>query len=149
MARGAATLYAPGAALVFLSLLLPHPGADVPLVAAMGGIAAGVAAMLVRIGRRLPVWSFQALVTLGLGLITTVVFAAGPLGFAFACFYLWSGTYAWYFLSGREATVQTGLAIAALLAILASGRASAVYVLMVTGTLLTVCLWLRHAVRGV
>src|SRR5207302_8900836 len=65
------------------------------------------------------------------------------------CFYIWSGTYAWYFLSGREATVQTGLAIAALLAILASGRASAVYVLMVTGTLLTVCLWLRHAVRGV
>jgi diguanylate cyclase (GGDEF)-like protein len=149
MARGAATLYAPGAGLVFVSLLLPHPGANPAVLAAVATVAALVALFLTRFGRYLPVWAFPGLVTLGLCLITTLVFFGGPLGYAFACFYVWSGTYAWYFLSGRQATVQTALAVLALVGVWMTGRASALYLLMVIGTLLTVCLWLRNAVRGV
>jgi diguanylate cyclase (GGDEF)-like protein len=92
---------------------------------------------------------FPPLVTLGLCLITTIVFAGGPWGYAFACFYIWSGTHAWYFLSGRQAAVQTALAIIAIICVWVTGRATGLYLLMVIGTLLTVCLWLRNAVRGV
>jgi diguanylate cyclase (GGDEF)-like protein len=149
LARGAATLYAPGAALVYASLALPNPDANRPIVAAMASVALLVAILLIRFGRYLPGWVFPPLVTLGLCLITTIVFAGGPWGYAFACFYIWSGTYAWYFLSGRQAAVQTALAIIAILCVWVTGRATGLYLLMVIGTLLTVCLWLRNAVRGV
>ena len=149
MARGAATLYAPGGVLVFVSLLLPNPGANPVILAAMASIAVAVAVLLRKVGRYLPLWCFPLLVTLGLCLITTIIFASGPWGYAFACFYIWSGTYAWYFLSGRQASIQTALAIIAVITVWATGRATLLYLLMVIGTLLTVCLWLRHAVRGV
>jgi diguanylate cyclase (GGDEF)-like protein len=149
LARGAATLYAPGAALVYASLALPNPDANRPVVAAMASVALLVAILLIKFGRHLPAWVFPPLVTLGLCLITTIVFAGGPWGYAFACFYIWSGTYAWYFLSGRQAAVQTALAIIAIICVWVTGRATGLYLLMVIGTLLTVCLWLRNAVRGV
>jgi diguanylate cyclase (GGDEF)-like protein len=57
--------------------------------------------------------------------------------------------YAWYFLANRDAAIQTGLIIAVCIAVGVSGRASSLFVLMIVGTLITVCLWLRHAVLGV
>jgi diguanylate cyclase len=149
MARGAATLYAPGAALVYVALLLHQPGANLPALAILGTLALGTAFFLLLVGAQLGQWVFPWLVSLGIGLITTAVFEGGSAGAAFACFYIWSGTYAWYFLANRDALIQTAIIITVCIFLGVSGHASPLLVLMIVGTLITVCLWLRHAVLGV
>jgi diguanylate cyclase len=149
MALGAATLYAPGAALVYVALLLREPGSSILALATVATLALGTAVGLLLIGARLAEWVFPWLVTLGIVLITTAIFAGGGVGAAFACFYIWSGMYAWYFLSNRDAVIQTCIIVAVCISVGVTGRASALFVLMIVGTLITVCLWLRHAVLGV
>lgn len=149
MARGAATLYAPGAALVFVALLLHPPGAGVAALAIVASLALATALLLRLAGAQLPPSVFPWLVTLGIAMITTAIFEGGAAGAAFACFYIWSGVYAWYFLEDRDAIFQTLIIIAVCILVGVSGRASPLFVLMIIGTLITVCLWLRHAVLGV
>jgi len=149
MARGAATLYAPGAALVYVSLLLDLPGANVLALTVVATVALATAFILLLIGARLAEWVFPLLVTLGIALITTAILGGGASGLAFACFYIWSGMYSWYFLSNRHAATQTAIIVAACITLGVTGRASPLFVLMIVGTLITVCLWLRHAVIGV
>jgi len=149
MARGAATLYAPGAALVFAAILLNQPGSNLIALATVATLALSTAFILLLVGARFAEWVFPPLVTLGIVLITTAVLEGGPAGSAFACFYIWSGMYAWYFLSSRHAVVQTALIVAVCIAVGVMGRASPLFVLMILGTLITVCLWLRHAMLGV
>ncbi len=149
MARGAATLYAPGAALVYVAIALRQPGANELALAIVGTLALATAVTLLLIGARLAPWVFPLLVTLGIALITTAILEGGSSGPAFACFYIWSGMYAWYFLSNREAIVQTVIILAAWIGVGTTGRTTPLFVLMIVGTLMTVCLWLRHAVLGV
>lgn len=149
MALGAATLYAPAALLVLLSLLLPHPGASVPALVCLAAIALLVAVGLTVWGSRLPYRAYPLVVTLGIGLITAGILAGGPGGVALACFFIWSGMYAWYFLRASDAVVQTALILGVCVIGGSTGRASPLFVMMIVGTLLSVCLWLRGSLRGV
>lgn len=149
MALGAATLYAPAGLLVLFSLLLPHPGASVPLLGFLAAIALLVAVGLTMAGARLPYRAYPLVVTLGIGLITAGILAGGPGGVALACFFIWSGMYAWYFLRTADALVQTALMVGVCVIGGSTGRASPLFVMMIVGTLLSVCLWLRASLRNV
>jgi diguanylate cyclase (GGDEF)-like protein/PAS domain S-box-containing protein len=147
MARGGALLYGPGAALVGLAMLLPHPGADVRALALTAGAAAAVAVGLWRWGDRLPRAAYPALTALGTILITVAVHFGGAEGTAFAFLYVWAALYAFYFFFAGQILLQ--LAIISL-AFSLGGTAPDMPLggLMVIGTVATAGMLMRGAVDG-
>ncbi len=106
MARGGALLYGPGALLVAVAALLPHPGADLRVLALTALTAAGVAGGLWFRGDRLPRSVYPALTALGTLLISVAVHFGGTDGPAFAFLYVWAALYAFYFFFAGQILLQ-------------------------------------------
>jgi len=100
----AAVLFAVGASIGALSLIVPHPAAfdDTALwsnlaLSYAGAVACGVAAL-----RGLPTWPLHFLLAAGVVLITRAAYYTGdPSGF-YTLFYVWIGLYTVFFFSRRE-----------------------------------------------
>jgi diguanylate cyclase (GGDEF)-like protein/PAS domain S-box-containing protein len=106
MAHGGALLYGPGALLVAVAALLPHPGADLGVLTPIALTAAGVAAGLWFWGDRLPRAVYPVLCALGTLLISVAVHFGGVDGPAFAFLYVWAALYAFYFFFPGQILLQ-------------------------------------------
>src|SRR3954449_2347760 len=139
MARGLAFLFAAGAALVGLSLLLPHSHntSDAGLLVAVG-LAAITAAFLTRFALRVSVAGLQLILVLGTLLITVCVIYGGDSASAYPLMYVWVALYAAYVFSERAAAGQTVFAAGACAAgflLEDDTRAPSVHWLMGAGTI--------------
>ncbi|HEX5307752.1 MAG TPA: diguanylate cyclase [Solirubrobacteraceae bacterium] len=119
VARVLGVLFAAGATLAALTVLLPHP----PQLKATGQLAIianayFVAAVLFTQSGRLPAWTLHLTLAWGSTLITGVAYFAGVAPSPLVFFYLWVFLYASYFFTLRQTTIQivyAGLAYGALL----------------------------------
>jgi len=114
MSRGLAFLFAAGASLVGISLLLPHGSntTESSLLVAVG-LAFVAAILLVRFAGRLSARDLQLVLMLGTALITVCVIYGGDSASAYALMYVWVALYAAYVFTPRAAAVQTLVAAAA------------------------------------
>jgi signal transduction histidine kinase len=108
MARGLAFLFAAGATLVSVSLLLPHSHNtnETSLLIAIG-LAYVTAAGLVRFASSIPVVGLEVVLMLGTVLITLCVIYGGDSASAYPLMYVWVALYAAYVFSVRAAAVET------------------------------------------
>jgi diguanylate cyclase (GGDEF)-like protein/putative nucleotidyltransferase with HDIG domain len=107
MAKVLAYLYAVGASLALLSVLLPHPEEmDERGVLLLVLIACVVAATLVVRGRELPPVAFQLGLALGTVMITLAIHLTGTSSSPYGFFYIWVSLYAFYFLAWRAAILH-------------------------------------------
>jgi hypothetical protein len=139
MARGLAFLFAAGASLVGISLLLPHSHntKDAGLLVAVA-IAYVAAAALVRFAGRVSVGALEVILMLGTVLITICVIYGGDSASAYPLMYVWVSLYAAYVFSGRAAAGQTVFAAGACAAAFLlqdDTRAPSVHWLMGAGTI--------------
>ncbi len=140
MSRGLAFLFAAGAALVGISLLLPHSHntKDAGLLVAVG-LAAGTPAILARFAERMPVRGLQLILMLGTVLVTVCVVYGGDSASAYPLMYVWVALYAGYVFSARAAAGETLFAAAACAAAFLlqnDTRAPSVHWLMGAGTII-------------
>jgi diguanylate cyclase (GGDEF)-like protein/PAS domain S-box-containing protein len=119
MARTGAALYASGATLALIWLLLPHAlGTNVAVLLGVIVVAYVSASLMWWQGDRLRLWHWEVVVAFGIGLISMAIEASGRTSTPFVLFYLWSNLYAWYFFPRRRAAFQlalTGVAYAVVL----------------------------------
>ena len=155
MSRGLAFLFAAGASLVGISLLLPH-GANTTesgLLVAVG-LAFVTAILLVRFAGRLSARDLQLILALGTVLITVCVIYGGDSASAYALMYVWVALYAAYVFTPRAAAAQTLFAAAACAAgflLENDTHAPSVHWLMGAGTIVVAGLLtasLTYQVRG-
>src|SRR5919197_4442560 len=108
MARGLAFLFAAGATLVSVSLLLPHSRNtnDTSLLIAIG-LAYVTAAALMRVAADVPVVGLELVLMLGTVLITVCVVYGGDSATAYPLMYVWVALYAAYVFSVRTAALET------------------------------------------
>jgi diguanylate cyclase (GGDEF)-like protein/putative nucleotidyltransferase with HDIG domain len=121
VARVLGVLFAAGATLAMLTVLLPHPAHTNELgMLAIIANAYLVAAALYTQAARLPAWTLGVTLAWGSTLITGVAYFSGESPSPLVFFYLWVFLYASYFFSLRQATAQivyVGIAYGALLAV--------------------------------
>jgi diguanylate cyclase (GGDEF)-like protein len=114
MATVLGALFAAGATIGALSLILPHPSTydtDGLWSNVVIAYAAGLALLLAR--QRLSVWSLQLIVLAGTVVVTRAVYYGhDPSGY-YTYWYLWIGIYAFFFFGRRWGTVQVGFVAAA------------------------------------
>lgn len=139
MSRGLAFLFAAGASLVGISLLLPHSRNtnDLSLLIAVG-IAYAAAAVLVRFAGRMTVGMLEIILMLGTVLITVCVIYGGDSASAYPLMYVWVALYAAYVFSPQAAAGQTVFAAGACAAgflLQNDTRAPSVHWLMGAGTI--------------
>jgi diguanylate cyclase (GGDEF)-like protein/putative nucleotidyltransferase with HDIG domain len=119
VAKVLAGLFAAGATLAALTVLLPHPSdQNEPGLLAIVANAYVVAAILYWRARKLSAWTLPLALAWGSTLITGVAYFSGESPSPLVFFYLWIFLYAAYFLSRRDAVLQiayVGLAYGALL----------------------------------
>ncbi|HEY5261837.1 MAG TPA: diguanylate cyclase [Solirubrobacteraceae bacterium] len=112
-------LYAAGATLATLTVVLPHPAYQNELgLLAIVANAYVIAAVLQWRARLLPAWTLPPTLAWGSTLITGVAYFSGESPSPLVFFYLWIFLYASYFLTRREAALQivyVGVAYGALL----------------------------------
>lgn len=121
-ARALAYIFAAGAALVGVTLVLPHSGAvDETALVLLTTVAAATALMLFVASRWLHAWAYQAIVALGTLLITAAIVASHDGASAFAVFYIWAGLYSYYFFTRGQAMAQSALVGVAYALVLAFG----------------------------
>lgn len=140
VAKVLATLFAAGASLSALTMILPHPkGADqLGLLAIVLG-AYLTAAMLYTQAAKLSAWTLQATLAWGSTLITGVAYFSGEVPSPLVFFYLWVFLYASYFFTHRQTALQilyVGAAYGTLLATTAPAGAIPTWWLVGMGTLL-------------
>jgi diguanylate cyclase (GGDEF)-like protein len=105
-------LYAVGATIGALSLVLPHPETfDTGGLWSNMGLAAATAALALGFGGRLPRWALYVALAAGVVLISRAIDLSGDGSSYYAFYYVWAGLYAFFFL-GRAG----GIAYAALMA---------------------------------
>jgi diguanylate cyclase (GGDEF)-like protein/putative nucleotidyltransferase with HDIG domain len=119
MAKALAGLFAAGATLALLTVLLPHPerASELGLLIIVGD-AYVVAGLLFWRAARLPGWVLPVALAWGSTLITGVAFFSGESPSPLVFFYLWVFLFSSYFFSKRESVVQivyVGVAYGALL----------------------------------
>jgi diguanylate cyclase (GGDEF)-like protein/putative nucleotidyltransferase with HDIG domain len=140
VAKVLATLFAAGASLAALTVVLPHSAqANVPGLLAIVASAYITAAVLYTQAARLPAWTLQATLAWGSTLITGVAYFSGESPSPLVFFYLWVFLYASYFFTHRQTAVQilyVGVAYGALLADKAPLSALAIWWLVGMGSLL-------------
>jgi diguanylate cyclase (GGDEF)-like protein len=109
-ARALGSLYAAGATIGAVSLLLPHPAsADVAGLWSNVGLAYAGGIGLLVLGARIPGWVLHVALVAGIGLIARAVFLSGdPVSFYWVWF-LWVGLYAFYFFSRPVAAAYVAL----------------------------------------
>jgi len=139
-ARALAGLFAAGATLALLTLVLPHsPRAD---ETALGVIIAGayvIAGLLHRLGARVPPRLLRYLLGLGSFLITLGAFFSADNPSPLIFFYLWVFLYASYFFTRRETVAQVlfvGVAYGGLLVVAPPPTGVAAWWAVGMGTLL-------------
>lgn len=140
VAKVLAMLFAAGATLAALTVILPHPAQanEVGLLAIVVN-AYLVALVLYTQAARLPAWSMPVILAWGSTLITGVAYFSGETPSPLVFFYLWVFLYASYFFSHRQTALQivyVGIAYGALLAIKAPVEAISAWWLVGMGTLL-------------
>jgi diguanylate cyclase (GGDEF)-like protein len=122
MARWASALFAAGATLSILSLLLPHgPGVDSSTAVAACVLGYLVAGALVLAGDRVPRWVIHAVVVAGTALVTVGIHSAGSTRVAGSAsvLYLWVAIFAAYFFPWRAIAFHLALVAAGYAAVLA------------------------------
>jgi diguanylate cyclase (GGDEF)-like protein/putative nucleotidyltransferase with HDIG domain len=140
VAKVLATLFAAGATLAALTVILPHSARanEVGLLAIVAN-AYLVALTLYTQATRLPARSLQVTLAWGSTLITGVAYFSGESPSPLVFFYLWVFLYASYFFTHRQAAVQiayVGVAYGALLAVKVPLGAISAWWLVGMGTLL-------------
>jgi diguanylate cyclase (GGDEF)-like protein len=151
-ARVIGGLYSAGAALVGISLLLPHPAdSNDGAILALAGVAAVVAALLLTLDRRLPGWLLQVVIGLGSALISLCVYFTGQPS-AYAAMFIWVVLAAAFFFPGRRTAVQVVWLLAVYAAVLYSipseGYSPTTQLFLTTiafGTAAAVVSWLSEA----
>lgn len=106
----AGVLFSVGASIGALSLIVPHPPSfnDSALWSNIALSFAGALACFVLAGRA-PVWLIQAMLVVGVALITRAAYYSGdPNGF-YTLFYVWIGLYAVFFFTRRATLAYLGL----------------------------------------
>jgi len=135
-----AVLFAAGATLATLTVILPHT-ASTNVVGELAVIANAyfVAAVLHTQASRLPAWSMQLTLAWGSTLITSVAYFSGESPSPLIFFYLWVFLYASYFFTLRQVAAQivyVGVAYGALLALKPPVGGLSAWWLVAMGTLL-------------
>ncbi|MBV9213618.1 MAG: GGDEF domain-containing protein [Actinobacteria bacterium] len=120
MARSMMYLFAAGAAVTSVSLVLTPAGGAPPRIAATGACALALAVFVLLAYDRIPVWGFDALLGSGTVLVAWGVYASGDPTSPYAMFYFWIAIYAFYFLSRARASLQMAFIAAAYLGVLIS-----------------------------
>jgi diguanylate cyclase (GGDEF)-like protein len=106
IARVIAVLYAAGAVLVTVSLLLPHPSdSNDGAILAIAATAATVATLLLLAAPRLPSWLLQVTIGLGSVLISLCVYFAGQPS-AYVAMFIWVLLASGFFFPGRRTALQ-------------------------------------------
>lgn len=140
VAQVLATLFAAGASLAALTMVLPHPASANELgLLAIVLSAYLTAGALYSQAARLPAWTLQTTLAWGSTLITGVAYFSGEAPSPLVFFYLWVFLYASYFFTRRQTAVQiiyVGCAYGALLAATAPLSAIPTWWLVGMGTLL-------------
>jgi diguanylate cyclase (GGDEF)-like protein/putative nucleotidyltransferase with HDIG domain len=140
VAKVLAGLYAAGATLAALTVVLPHPSDQNALgLLAIVANAYAIAAVLHWCAHRLPAWSMPVALAWGSTLITGVAYFSGESPSPLVFFYLWIFLYASYFLTRKQAALQigyVGLAYGVLLASRPPTSGVLVWWLVGIGTLL-------------
>jgi len=140
VAKVLATLFAAGASLAALTVVLPHPARANELgLLVIVASAYLTAAILYTRAATLPPWTLQTTLAWGSTLITGVAYFSGEAPSPLVFFYLWVFLYASYFFSHRQTAVQilyVGLAYGVLLATTAPTSAIPAWWLVGMGTLL-------------
>jgi diguanylate cyclase (GGDEF)-like protein/putative nucleotidyltransferase with HDIG domain len=140
MAKALAGLFAAGATLALLTVLLPHsPRVQEPWLVAVVGAAYVTAGVLVWQAALLPPGALRVALAVGSTLITLVAYCWGESPSPLVFFYLWIFLYAAYFFTVRETVAQivyVGLAYGALLAARPPESAVASWWVVGMGTLL-------------
>jgi len=102
-------LYAAGATLAALTVVLPHPpDQDALGLLAIIANAYVIAAVLQWRARRLPAWTLPLTLAWGSTLITGVAYFSGESPSPLVFFYLWIFLYASYFLTRTQAALEIG-----------------------------------------
>jgi len=112
MARWGAVLFAAGATLGVLSLVLPHgPQTDEQVAAATAVLGYVVAAGLAVLGERTPAWVIHVALVAGVSAVAVGIHAAGTgrLAGSASVLYLWVAIFSAYYFSWTEATVYVFL----------------------------------------
>jgi diguanylate cyclase (GGDEF)-like protein/putative nucleotidyltransferase with HDIG domain len=120
MARSLAYLFAAGATISLLPVLLPNDGSVDSrrlLIQSVGGYA--IAALLGAGGGRLPRWSFQVFLAAATMLVEWTIYASSDSTSPFAAFYFWIAIYAFHFFNRRQAVAQVTFIVAAYAALFA------------------------------
>jgi PAS domain S-box-containing protein len=108
-ARSAAFLFAAGAVVGALTLLLPHDARVHELtLAVISVIAVAAAALLYFRAGGMAEWELHAAVVVGIALVTVANHAVGP-NALYALLYSWAALYAFYFFTLRVALVYLGV----------------------------------------
>lgn len=135
MAFSFALLYGAGGAMVLFSLLLPHdPGRHVSGLLGVGCLALVIAATMLSVGRRFPMWVFRSLPLLGSILVSLVAYSGGPSAVAaYALFYVWVVLSAFYFFPGKWGVINlvwVGITYAPVVAVTHSAAAELKWVML-------------------
>src|SRR3954451_19172728 len=119
MARSLAYIFGAGASISLLALAIPNSGtADPHRVVLQAVCGYAICAVLGAIGTQLPRWSFQLFLAAATLLIEWNIYASGDSTSPYAALYFWVAIYAFYFLSRKEAVVQTLFIVVAYAALL-------------------------------
>ena len=137
-----AIMFAAGASLTMLALLVPNsPHTDKLPELALGALGYPAAALLVLGGRRLPGWTYHLMLAVGIMIVSTGIYFGGGGGPAIAAafFYVWVSLFAfayfrWPVACGHVAFALTAYAV--VVALSPPDGAAAVYVL-IAGTAVT------------
>jgi diguanylate cyclase (GGDEF)-like protein len=98
MARYQAVLFAGGAVLGGLTMLLPHPASfDDPALVSNVALAGLAGLLLFLLSGRLPVWALQVSIVCGTLAVTRAVYYSHEANAYYTFFYLWVALYAFYF----------------------------------------------------
>jgi diguanylate cyclase (GGDEF)-like protein len=109
MARSLGGLFLAGATIGLASLFLPRAsGTNVGALAVNVGIAYVGGLLVVLLGRRLPVWSFQLTLLGGTALITRAVYYSGQGVSFYSIWYVWVALFAFSFFTRRQASAHVG-----------------------------------------
>src|SRR6476660_6725619 len=119
MARSLAYIFGAAASISLLALAIPNATtADPHRVVLQAVCGYMICAVLGASGARLPRWSFQVFLAVATLLIEWNIYASGDSTSPYAALYFWISIYAFYFLSRREAVLQTLFIVVAYAALL-------------------------------
>jgi diguanylate cyclase (GGDEF)-like protein/putative nucleotidyltransferase with HDIG domain len=147
MAKALAGLFAAGATLALLTVLLPHPqrASELGLLIIVGD-AYVVAGVLLSRAAHLPGWVLPVALAWGSTLITGVAFFSGENPSPLVFFYLWIFLYSSYFFTKKESAAQiayVGVAYGALLAARPPSSGAPAWWIVGMGTLLVAAILIQ------